>query len=715
MNIRKFIFTSIIVISFFLFLFTVAYQNYFSNNLNTKSDLFSDYARIVKTDGREIQVYQENQWEKLRIKGIELSAFYPGYEKYQTDVEKETVLEWLEEIGALNVNLIKIPYIQPPNFYTAIYEYNLNHENPIYLMHEVMLDEQRILDKYDAFDEKILKRVKKDIKKTIDVMNGQALLINNDRSHRGLYLKDLSKYHLGLIIGTNVNSEIVTLTNARYREKTTYQGDYFTVEQGNAFEVFMGEVLDYAAKYERVRYARSSLYSFLTTVETDPFEYEQESNLTKHASINLEKLQPTGENNLFVSYQYYPGSSAFLEYESIASEVNVEKIAEKSLTSEYLEKINQFYQTPLIVSDIGISSSRGKSKVDQLNGFHRGGFTEQEQGERLVALLEDAYQTDLAGVIVNAWQDDWAELTSYYLTEDYLDQNSSSYWPDLQSSDESFGLLKFEPGMSEKKVYLDGKFAEWEEVKPLLLEGDIQLKIQSDLSHLYLLVEKENWSLNNDQLSIGVDITDFSGSNKWANKSTFSNEADFIIQLEGYNESRIVVNNRYNLFNYLHKYYANLIDKEVTIPTTDSNQFSAIYLLNRKEFYFQNTGEIISPVYYETGKLVHGVDHPDSEAFNSQADFYKEGNRTEIKIPWSLLNITDPIKKEAYGDFYLEGLAKKQALKEIGFSINYQNQSENIVTDNATYSLERLKPTTYFSRKKASYKQLQKYWQENPK
>lgn len=712
MNIRKFTLISITSLILIALLSLLSYQRYFSNKLETETESLSNYSRIVKTDGKDIKIYKDSKWETFELKGIELNSFKPGHSRFETSTPKNEIINWLDEIGEMNANVIKIPYIQSPSFYNAIYDYNLNRENPIYVIHEIMLDEKAVLKNYDAFDKKILKNLKKDIKKTINVINGQALIMSNKRSHRGLYLKDISKYNLGFIIGTNTNPEIVTLTNEKYKEKNEYKGEYFSVKEGSAFEVFIGEVLDFSAKYEIEKYEKSSLLSFLVSAETDLFEYKHESNLTKHANINIEHILPNQGNNLFVSYRYHPSSLDFLEYEYSELEKTLEN--DGSVAKKHLERLTNFYKSPVVISDTGISSSRAKSKVDQSDGFDRGGFSEKEQGERIVDLLEKIDSSGAAGTIVSSWQDDWTRLTSFSLVEDYLDLNNSSYWHDLQSSDESFGFLKFESGEKDDQVYLDGKFSDWKETETILAEDKINLKVKSDLSHLYLLVEKENWSLTEELLYIGLDITPLSGSTKWEDEAEFTTNADFVIKLQGYNESRIVVNERYNLFNYLYKYYANIIEKESDIPNKESDKFDAIYLLNRKKFYLKDSDQVLFPIYYETGKLTYGIDNPTNEEFNSKADFNKEGDKVEIKIPWSLLNVKDPLQRKAYGDFYKDGVDSQQKLEKLGFSINYKENGKNSVTKESFYTIEKTKTIDYFERLKDSYYIVKEYWDENP-
>lgn len=714
MNIRKFTLTSIMSLIIIILLSMFSYQRYFSNKLDTHAEKLSEYSRIVKTENENIKIYKNNKWETLNIKGVELNSFKPGYGRFETGISKEEVLNWLDEIGKMNANVIKIPYIQPPSFYSAIYEYNLNRKNPIYIIHEVMLDEKAVLKNYDAFDDEILKNIKKDIKNTMNVINGQALIINNERSHRGIYLKDVSKYNLGYIVGTNINPELVTLTNEQYENKTEYNGEYFSIKDSSAFGVFITEVLDFAAQYERTKYERSSLLSFMTTVETDSLKYKHESNLTKYANVNIEKIIPKDEDNLFISYRYHPNSLDFLDYEYEKNGQSKET-ADVSSATIHLERLIEFYQSPLVISDTGISSSRAKSKINQSDGYDRGGFSEKEQGEKIVQLLDDIYSAGAAGAVVKSWQDDWTRLTNFSSVVDYSDENASSYWQDLQSSDESFGFLKFESGKKKDKIYIDGDYSEWENIKNISDEEGMKLKVKADLTNLYILVEKKEWSLNEDTLYLGLNTTPLSGSENWAEEAEFANKVDFIIKLQGYNESRVVVNERSNLFNYVYKYYSNEIEKETIVPDQDSDKFGAIYLLNRKKLYLLDSDRVISPIYYETGKLTYGNDNPVEPEFNSKADFNKQGDKAEIKIPWTLLNIVNPLDKKAFGDFYLDGVNTQTDIDQIGFSINYKGNKDDIVTKEVQYNMENLKSTDYFERLKASYYSVKDYWAKNPK
>ena len=707
MYIRKFIITMISSIIALIIAFVLIYQGVMKTRIerNLKVD-DEGIERLARVSDEKIQLYKEGQWNDLVIKGVQINSFTPGESRNRSSIKKEEMLNWLEQIQELNANVITIPTIQSPSFYNAIYDYNLKAEEPIYIIHEIPLEERAILKHYDAYNKEILKPLKKDIKDTIDVVHGNGIVINNKRHNSGIYLKDISSYVLGYIIGTNTNPEIVSLTKINYPNINEFDGEYFKVEKGTSYEVFIGEILDFAASYEVDKYGQNSLLSYLISVETDPLIHENESNVTKNANINLENIEAKDKSSIFASYSFHPNKSDFLDFE----EYDFMGKERGSKYFNYINKINKFHKMPVIVSDVGMSSSRGMSKVDIDEGFNRGNMNEVEQGEKLVKLLDYIYDAGSSGAVIYSWQDDWGKTTAFNLLEDYSDQSSSTYWHDVQASDESFGLMKFEPGEKESQIYIDGEFEDWNKINPLLDENGFMVKMYSDTSYLYIMIKKKELSLTEDRLYIGLDITPLSGSNRLDGKVEFDLPADYIIDFNGYNESRIIVQERYNAFNYLYKYYSNLIEKQDEIPKKDSEVFSAIYLLNRRSFYFKESNKIIEPVYYQTGKLTYGDGNPNSKEFNSLTDFNKEGDALEIRIPWMLLNVKNPLKKIAQDDFYREGMESQIYIKDIGLSAYYSSDDESFTSKSIRYKIPSYRNIKHHNRLKQSYSIIQDYW-----
>ncbi len=705
MSIRKYILVMTILMLILITIGVIGYQSYYSKDSKMGMEKFGDNFRFVKTDMDNIQIYVNDNWENMTVKGVEISAFTPGHSRYKTKIDKKLVMDWLEDISELNGNTIKITGIQSPAFYNAIYDYNREAENPIYTIHEIKLDDNKILKHFDVYDSGVLRKFKRDIKRTIDIIHGKAFLLRGKRNYSGLYLKDISEYNLGYILGANTNLELITLTDLRHKEKNQYRGENIYLEEGSPFEAFVAKMLDFAMEYEIDKYDQVSLFSYLTDIETDPMEYKYQPKIVKDAKINMDKMDSGELNNLFVAYRFHPSSVEFLDYED-----ELEDEYETGFQRQ-LGRLKSFYKKPVIISDTGISSSRAISKRDLIDGYNRGGFSEKQQGEKIVQLLKSIDNIGLAGGIINSWQDDWTSITSSINVRDYSDKNTSNFWYNAQSSNEAFGLIGFQL-YGDNNVYLDGDLEDWKGIKPLI-DGEMKLKVRAEPSYLYLLVEKPDLHFDREDIFIGIQITEKSGSDYWESEGVrFNIPVNFIVRLNGYNESRILVHERYNIFDYLYKYYSPIIDKQDTAPDKYGNVFNPLYILNRRKFYFPEKDEIIQPVYYETGKLTHGNDNPKSSNFNSLADFHVSGDIVELKIPWDIINVKNPIDMFAYEDFYSQGLEKDLKINSISFSI-YDKEKEKTLDENGIYKMGRRKKNRkYDYRLKESYFILKDYWSD---
>ena len=111
-------------------------------------------------------------------------------------------------------------------------------------------------------------------------------------------------------------------------------------------------------------------------------------------------------------------------------------------------------------------------------------------------------------------------------------------------------------------------------------------------------------------------------------------------------------------------------------------------------------GTLVETEQIETGKLRHGITDPESKEFDSRADFCINGDVTEIRLPWLLLNISKPNVKMCIADLYANDEITYQAMDDITFSINNVSGS---------YSWDEWELPTYRERLKKSYYILQDY------
>ncbi len=67
---------------------------------------------------------------------------------------------------------------------------------------------------------------------------------------------------------------------------------------------------------------------------------------------------------------------------------------------------------------------------------------------------------------------------------------------------------------------------------------------------------------------------------------------------------------------------------------------------------------------YETGILRFGTANPADAAFDSLADISvsHSGDMYEIRLPWALLNVTDPSRREVMGDIWSKGGLKSRRI-----------------------------------------------------
>ena len=702
MKIRKYLAVIIGVMISLLLLFTLGYQ--FIGSVDSQKDMekIEDKYRLAKASDKTIQVYQNNKYRDLEVRGIELSAYKPQDSNISSNTKKAEILAWLEDIKALNVNVIKIVNIQPPAFYAALNDFNKNTEDKLYTIHEVRLDEKSVLKYYDIKNSKFRKNFKKDIKNTVNVIHGKAIIVNNKRGSNGIYLNDISRFNLGYILGSNTNPELVALTDKKYVETNTYHGNYYKLNKGSPYEAFISEMFEFITTYESSKYNQISLISYGSTLENDGLTYKYESNYTSNATINLNNIESQNYDNIFIAYKYHPSDVDFLDYEySNLSE-------DESTYLTHLNRLTNFYNKPLLISDVGMSSSRGRSKVDLNDGYHRGGFSEEDQGRLLVEILKYIDKSKAFGAVINSWQDVYNKKTAFNMIEDYYDAASSSFWHNVQASDESFGLVKFITD-SKDKVVIDGKFNDWQNVEAIVDE-EVLLKAFSDNDYLYLYVKGDTVLANLDDLYIGLDISPNSGSKHYLTKDvSFSEPVDFIVDLNKNVDSKILVNKRYNRFDYLYKYYDNIVGREIRLPKKDSSEFSKVNLLNRKRFFYPGSDEIVPSIYCETGILKEGsLDKMDLD-YTSLADYKLVNDEVELRLPWTILNVINPLEMRIYDDFYEKTLESNLKVSNIGITITDKNLNK-VYTSQSRYKHKSEKSIKYEYEFKDSYDLVKNYW-----
>jgi len=87
-------------------------------------------------------VLKEGTWLKIFVKGENIGAALPGRWFTEFPGNEQVYLDWLEKIGQMRANSIRVYTLLPPEFYRASLYYNIKHPHePLWLFQEIWPEE----------------------------------------------------------------------------------------------------------------------------------------------------------------------------------------------------------------------------------------------------------------------------------------------------------------------------------------------------------------------------------------------------------------------------------------------------------------------------------------------------------------------------------------------------------------------------------------------
>ena len=659
---------------------------------------------IAKVDSKSFYIFKDGQWQKEFIKGVNMGVGVPGKFPGEMAVTRQEYLRWFQYIGEMNANTIRVYTILSPVFYNALYDYNQTAKTKLYLIQGLWINEEDLQKYQNAYAPQIQDTLKEDTKRMIGVLHGNQIIPPKAGHASGTYTKDVSSYVLGFILGIEINAEFVNATNAKNPTKTNFNGQYLHTQNASPYEVFEAEIGDYAIDYETTTYKMQRPIAFANWVTTDMLVHTNEpSEQEDLATVNPGHIKATKDfrPGLFASYHIYPYYPDFLNYQK-------EYITYKNTDGKidtykaYLADLIKQHDMPVLVAEYGVPASRGMTHLSKM-GFNQGMISEQDQGNMDAYMLQDIYDEGYAGALVFTWQDEWFKRS--WNTMDFDIPDRRPFWSNPQTSEQEFGLLAFDPGMTTSVSYVDGDVTEWENEKPLATGNNLSVYAKSDEKYLYLRINAQHFDFVNDTILIPIDSIPNQGNSTYPKYNVIFNRlADFVIEINGNQNSRVLVDSYYDSFYYLYAKQLKLIEPNPAYEKKNSGIFNPEYLTLNKEIYLPVDKRTIPFSNYETGKLLFGNGNPLSKDYNSLADFMVVNNNIEIRIPWALLNVTDPSTKMIMDDLYKTGI---QSTKTNGFYIGGIRLKEKQVVESTKMNLyswqesdtpafhERLKPSYY--------------------
>ncbi len=672
-------------------------------------DGLSYNARVLE-NGYEVLL--DGKWQPLTIKGVNIGMARPGTFPGEAAISKEEYARWFNYIAEMNANTIRVYTLHPPGFYEALKEHNETHEKPLYVFHGVWVDEGPVEETLDIYGEPT-ERFQSEIKNIVDVIHGNATIEQKPGHAYGTYTADISPYVIGWMLGIEWYPFAVEGTNNKHATKAQHNGQFFSTKGASPFEIWLAEQFEFTAQYEAESYNWIRPFSFTNWVTTDLLDHPYEPNAGEedYISVNPNVIYVKNQSEAvgqFASYHVYPYYPDFLNY--TPEYVNyTDHRGEKNNYAAYLKDLHAAHRLPVLISEFGIPSSRGLTHENPF-GWNQGFIAEDEQGKILAHLYEDIIHEGMLGGIAFTWQDEWFKRTWNTMDLDNPDQRP--YWSNAQTNEQQFGILSFDT----LKRKVDGDTSDWFGVKPFY-EGDDVLEkvfVDSDERYLYIRFDmKDPLFTANRYPVIYMDTVADQGNTKYEG-IPLPVAADFILELKGDDNSRVKVDAYYDIYQKIYGDQLQLVPFTGT-KTKDSGQFNPILFALNKELTIPIVNKKLPFVDYETGKLRRGNGNPASDDYDSLADYQinEEEGVAEVRIPWLLLNITDPSKLEAWSDFYAGKEMEYEILDGIGLGMmlveNGQRAASLPATEVTRYrweswdfpeSKERLKESYYILQEK---------------
>ena len=619
----------------------------------------------ARIEGRRFEVAdRKGGWRPFFIKGINLGAALPG--RHPSEFPgKATYAAWISEMAELGVNAIRVYTIHPPAFYEALAEHNAKAAKPIWLIHGVWTEPP---PDDDFREEGWWSRWRLEMRQVVDLIHGRADIPPEPGHASGAYRADVSAWTLAIILGREWEPAGVEAYDARHPGLSDYRGRFLSVKQGNATEVFMTLAMDYFLDYEFDTYHAQRPLAYTNWPTLDPLTHPTESTKDEELAwdrklgvtpgerqireydndavgLDMEKVEtlPECRAGIFASYHAYPYYPDFMNLDPGYAKGGDNYAA-------YLRDLVAHHRRhPVVISEFGVPSSRLVAHW-QPQGMTHGGQSEREQGEQDARMFRDIHDSGCAGGMLFAWIDEWFKK-NWLVIDDEVPLERKPLWYNVEDAEENYGLIAYHPGAAGPAIRIDGKAGDWAQVPDYLAGPDLRLKVLADEGWLNLgLFFKgplPDWG--REGLAVGLDTHGAAlGDHRlpWGLGLRSQAGLEFVVRFQG-DQTALYADAPYDLFTHRLDRPIRSVDNDAgrfVMPMTESNRPR----IGRDGTRFPGHRQAI-------GWLRRGTQDRSDPAFDSRAE-WREGpagdgwSFLEARIPWGLLNVTDPSSRRVIRD-----------------------------------------------------------------
>ncbi|HMS65874.1 MAG TPA: polysaccharide deacetylase family protein [Ignavibacteria bacterium] len=620
----------------------------------------------------ETKIYngeKTNIWRTHFLKGVNMGVALPGKYPSEFSANYNVYMDWFRKIADMNSNTVRIYTILPPEFYEAFAQYNLdNADKHLYLLQGVWADET---DSNDYLQKEYSEKFQSEIKDVINVIHGNSV-INERRGHAsGIYARDVSDYTIGILLGREWEPVTVTTTNRKNKSMTGYNGNFISLPHGTPMEVWLAQMMDFTVQCETQLYEKQRPVSFVNWLPTDPMYHNSEFIESKKVreydndleSIDFNKFYITNlfKAGIFASYHAYPyyPDFVFLDAKYTGS---VNKKGNKDNFYGYLNDLKEnCIGMPLLITEYGVPSSRGNSHSNP-DGLSQGGHSEESQAEINKTLTEDIFDSGCGGAVYFEWMDEWFKFN--WLVIDFeVPAERRKLWHNMQNPEQNFGVLAVE----QRTKIIDGLENDWgntnKDKEKSYKHGKFNLSYSSDAEYFYVKYNLPDFDFAVNNIHIAMDTYD---KVKGDHKLPFLNESldrgiEFLINVINTDSAEILVDAPYSLYSDIYNDY---IPVYASKENSEGKFVRQILLSNREREGLDGSGT--GRTVYDWGSLIYGKSD-EFKTSNSNWYWNEKDKILEMRIPWLMLNVSDPSSKRVLDD--VKGTGEIESSDTEGFHI----------------------------------------------
>lgn len=541
----------------------------------------------------QFEVLKGNKWTSLSLKGFNINASMPGDQPgvYTRDVSVYN--RFLTEIASMGGNCIRTKDLLPPEFYRTLYEYDHAHpDKPIYFLQSIDVPDSVQSKDYAGKDAQNL--LKQNVKTVVDAVHGKATVTKSDEQSASVYTNDVSPYLLGYIVNPGLSAAAVQTLN---QANPGYHYDGVYVSSNNSCAESVEAMLcDTVYTYQQQQYGYITPVGALGNAALlQGFPWTPQAQEARFDAGSLKASDKT-KGSFFVSYDLDPSAAYFLN-----NTATFASYADEQGTFAFGGFVHAVKATeaayPLLINGMSLSTN--------VNAFEQettvNGLSESDQGNGLVRMLKTAKKEGYIGALISDLDDQWS-VASQQTVPYTIPQKDKPLWQDALDPLQNTGVIAVEP-TSPSQVNLS--------LKDNGLMQELQLS--ADAKYLYAtVVLNREIQYDTEQLFIGLD--------------TYQRN-----------------NGEYR---YDPSYFATSLSGMEYIVKFDSKSSAGLYVTPS---YNRSKGTFASAESY-TGAFNYIASLKYGSFDSSDGELYQTGSTIHVRIPWGLLNFTDPSQKIVLDD-----------------------------------------------------------------